>query len=738
MMTNRYFIIFFLSVLVAFCGVEILHAQDTAKFEKPYYPYPLPLTNTYPQKIDSSIFFHPRMMQPIIGFGPGILTFYGDVSDKFTLAPSLSRLGYHLTVSEHLKPYLLLSIRAMFGTLGANERGPRYNNFQSTIRSGGMNLSYNFDNFLPKKRLIDPFILTGLEYFEYLSKTDLFDAAGNKYYYWSDGSIMNLPENDPNASNAHTLVKDYKYETDIRKLNKELFGKYPERSFAVPVGVGFTMHLHPRWDFKLGATMHFTFTDYIDGVTPANKGVGKGDSKNDKFLETYFTISFHIFNPSKATEYESPLTDAELLALENEDTDGDGVTDFKDDCQGTPPGISVNVAGCPADDDGDGIPNYLDKEVNSPAGAFIDANGVGMDDSTIARNWREWSDSTNQYVAYNIITNPPAVATEGWTKKRDATIVYSDHGPNRSLVVLLGKYKEGIPPAEMGKLLSIPDVKSNLQPDSTTAYTTGSFNKSADAEKRKQELIAAGFPNAKVMLRNKDGSLSEATSEVLAGFKGEGTKEPIVVKGEDKNKVSNQGGGHEIVYRVQLGAYSKKLSASVFKNAGQIIVLKTEDGLYKYISGGFYSIQDALKEREDLVKKGYSNAFVVAYKNNKRVPLSSASDGLVQPKNENIEETKTPKSAIDKNLVSFRVQVGAFVNEPPADVLQKMSKIPGLEKKKKSTGVTQYVAGKFNDMKEAQKFKEEIITKYGMHDAFLVAFFKDEMISMQEAMELLK
>ena len=34
--------------------------------------------------------------------------------------------------------------------------------------------------------------------------------------------------------------------------------------------------------------------------------------------------------------------------------------------------------------------------------------------------------------------------------------------------------------------------------------------------------------------------------------------------------------------------------------------------------------------------------------------------------------------------------------------------------------------------------QEEIIKKYEIPDAFLVAFFKDEMISMQEAMELLR
>ncbi len=692
-------------------------------------------------------------MQPIIGAGPSMLTFFGDVGDK-SFAPSIGRMGFNVSLSEYISRSLLFSARAMYGTLAGNETGARNINFESTIRSGGLHIAYNFDNFLPRKRRIDPFVLTGIEYFEYLTKTDLYDASGNPYYYWSDGSIMSIDENDPNAVNAVPLIRDYTYETDIRKINNPLFGKYSEHSFAVPVGVGVNLHLAPRWNFKLGATMHMTFTDYMDGVTKTNKGTGKGDGNKDNFLETYFTLTFDLFNPKPP--YITPVSDADLLALADADTDGDGVIDFKDSCQGTPPGVAVDLKGCPLDTDGDGKPDYVDKEINSPAGSIVDNDGIAMNDSTIARKWHIWSDTANQYIVYDTIFNPMAAAGAGWNSggghtghdanqtpghdaihngndkghepARDATIVY-----RRELVVELGAYKEGVPPTEMGKLLSVPDVKSSMLPDSSTAYTAGSYDKTSDANKRRDEMIAAGFPNAKVMVRNKDGALVEPTADILAGFKGNGSKpknsketvEPVNTKGS-------------VVYRVQLGAYSKKLSSSVFKNAGAMMELKTEDGLYKYMSGSYPSIQDALQQRDELLKKGYSGAFVVAYKDSKRVQLSSVSGGVIQPKNENIEETKTPKSAIDKKLISFRIQVGAFVNDPPADIQKKLNSIPGLEKKKKSSGVTQYVAGRYNNYQDAQKFRDEISKKYGVSDAFTVAFFKEEMISVQEAIELTK
>jgi hypothetical protein len=319
--------------------------------------------------------------------------------------------------------------------------------------------------------------------------------------------------------------------------------------------------------------------------------------------------------------------------------------------------------------------------------------------------------------------NPPAVATEGWQKGRDATIVY-----RRELVILIGNYKEGVPPSEMSKLLSVPDVRSSMQPDSSTSYVAGSFSKLKEAEKRRDEMKASGFPNSKVMVLNKDGSLSEPTADLLAGIKDAGIKYNLPPGIDSKG----------VVFRVQLGAFSKKLSASVFKSAGQMIVLKTEDGLYKYVTGGFYTIQDALEERSRLVKKGYSTAFIVAYKDGKRVPLSSVSGGIVVPKNENLEEPKTPTSSIDKNLVYLSVQVGAFASDPPADLAEKFSKIQGLEQRKRPSGINQYLAGKFQNYEEAKRFRDELIQKYGIQGAFLVAFFKEDMIPVQEAVELLK
>jgi hypothetical protein len=228
------------------------------------------------------------IVTPTIGLGVGTFSFYGDLYDKHFQMPMVGRMAYDLTLSQPLNDAFQLNFYALFGKLGANERLAANNrnlNFESQIRAGGVYMQYNFDHFLPKKRSASPYISLGFESFEFLSKTDLKDASGNPYYYWADGSTRSRDQYDANAANSIELHRDYKYESDIRELNLDGFGKYQERSFAIPVGIGTMFKINDFFSFKMGATMHFTFTDYIDGVTEKSVGIRKGNRKKPKNLK---------------------------------------------------------------------------------------------------------------------------------------------------------------------------------------------------------------------------------------------------------------------------------------------------------------------------------------------------------------------------------------------------------------------------------------------------------------------
>ncbi|MDJ0805815.1 MAG: OmpA family protein, partial [Gammaproteobacteria bacterium] len=73
----------------------------------------------------------------------------------------------------------------------------------------------------------------------------------------------------------------------------------------------------------------------------------------------------------------------EVAAVEELDSDGDGVPDSRDKCPDTPKGVEVDENGCPKDADGDGVPDYLDKCPGTPAGTKVDAQGCEIIDDLV-------------------------------------------------------------------------------------------------------------------------------------------------------------------------------------------------------------------------------------------------------------------------------------------------------------------------------------------------------------------
>ncbi len=720
---------------------------------------PLPADTPSSKEKPSSEF----IFKPTIGLGTGLFSFYGDLYTKHFQAPMTSRIGYDLSVSQHFTEYLQFNFYVLFGKLGANERYTDNNrnlNFESQIRVGGVNLLYDFGNFLPKDRTASPYITLGIESFEFLSKTDLYDAHGNRYYYWTDGTVRNLDEKDPNAATAVMIHRDYTYESDIRQMNLDGFGKYPERSWAIPIGAGAMFKINDYWDFKIGATMHFTFTDYIDGVSAKSVGDRVGNSKNDKFMMTSFSLHYNLgLKKNDIVPEEDNYNDVDFLALEQDDQDKDGVLDAKDSCQGTPAGVAVDAKGCPLDDDDDGVPNYKDDEINSPVGAFVDIKGVQLSDSLIAYQYNYYMDSTGAF----------------------AKVEVHDHNGNsmynslyqKEYSVELGTFKKGLSPELMTKFLSVNDIASDKIDDSTTIYKAGKFNSLLDAEKRRQELVTEGITNVKVVYKqngkyydapaatsntvpgnnlssndndqvakNKDltitnnDKVTDKKDQVTNHSKEEVTNKMHQTKNNDQQTTDNTSNTKGVILRVQLGAYSRRLSKNVFKNVNDVIEIQTEDGLYKYMSGSFTSFDAAGKHKVELLLKGYQGAFITAYKDGKHVSLKEAG-AVAANKNDQLEHTEKAVSGVDKKLVVFKIQLGVFKSEPPADQQAKFDKLKGIKKDMTPTGLYRYTVGSFNDYKAAEAFKDNIV-KNGIEDAFIVAFFNNEYISIQEARELLK
>ena len=99
---------------------------------------------------------------------------------------------------------------------------------------------------------------------------------------------------------------------------------------------GLRFRLSDAVALDLQTSQHYPFTERTDDL------YGKPD---DKLYDRFLLHSLGL-----------------TVALgQAKDEDGDGVSDKKDKCPGTPKGVAVDPTGCPLDKDGDGVPDYQDK-----------------------------------------------------------------------------------------------------------------------------------------------------------------------------------------------------------------------------------------------------------------------------------------------------------------------------------------------------------------------------------------
>ena len=105
-------------------------------------------------------------------------------------------------------------------------------------------------------------------------------------------------------------------------------------------------------------------------------------------------------------------------------------------------------------------------------------------------------------------------------------------------------------------------------------------------------------------------------------------------------------------------------------------------------------------------------------------------------KKEILNETKNIVNAFDKSLVSYKVQLGIVRTEgSDPDFSEKIKTLKDVHKEATITGLIRYTVGDYKSYNEAVKMKN-VLLQQGFTDAFVIATFKGQLISIQEANEL--
>ena len=241
-------------------------------------------------------------------------------------------------------------------------------------------------------------------------------------------------------------------------------------------------------------------------------------------------------------------------------------------------------------------------------------------------------------------------------------------------------------------------------------------------------------------------------------------------------------------FRVQVGAFRRPVREDVYREFTPVSGQKLNNGLIVYMAGYFNNSSDAVGAQKTIRSIGYSDAFIVAYCNDERLPFwkgkeyerngtclasnrneliainvensnanisSSESVGqssraeengsLVNKENNNKTESENTNqqmrieqhgsqvvSGINVSGLFYTVQVGAFNRKIRAGELTQLQELNYYL----SSGLYRYSSGKFESIDEARERQKEVVS-LGISDAFIVAFYNGDRISIQKSKELL-
>lgn len=129
------------------------------------------------------------------------------------------------------------------------------------------------------------------------------------------------------------VVRPYLYLGVGGIMHESIFGLKERFDYALPsFGGGLNIALGNVVSLQLEESFMYTTTDVIDHTV--------GGGNNDGYLYHKAGLTFNLGK--------------------KQDEDKDGVSDKKDKCANTPPGVAVDAVGCPLDRDADGVADYLD------------------------------------------------------------------------------------------------------------------------------------------------------------------------------------------------------------------------------------------------------------------------------------------------------------------------------------------------------------------------------------------
>lgn len=173
------------------------------------------------------------------------------------------------------------------------------------------------------------------------------------------------------------------------------------------------------------------------------------------------------------------------------------------------------------------------------------------------------------------------------------------------------------------------------------------------------------------------------------------------------------------LYGVQIGSNLNPSPTASYSSLKNIDVFIDNQGIIRYVVGHFSYRKQAESLLESLIDKGFKDAFVVNVNDERKY-----SNEVISYNNVNL------RSGI-RGGVEFYVQLGAFKDTVPKELLEMYLEVDGIHEIKKDE-MTVLVIGAFEHYQEALNKKDEV-SLVGFDDSFIVAYNRGKKVPLNEA-----
>ncbi len=326
--------------------------------------------------------------------------------------------------------------------------------------------------------------------------------------------------------------------------------------------------------------------------------------------------------------------------------------------------------------------------------------------------------------------------------------------------VQIGAFKK---PIQQSLFKGMNPLNGETTPSGVIRYTAGLFKEVSPANTAKDKIKGLGYRDAFVVAfyNGKRISYDEGLALLKQGIS---ASEPVLVKKEahSTNEISKVNPTENrtkktesfnnnpettivkttdiatvtgLVYTIQVGVYSKPVSAAQLFNIGSLYTETMNNGFKRYTSGAYTDINEAMKAKEEIVSKGIKDAFIIVFKDGKRM---TGNDVAATSRTQTSTGKPDKTERIVPQDIIFKVQLGAYRGEVPIAVANKIIAIAsgGVNISKDESGMTLYTIGNYKTYAEAVKMKDQLVSE-GLSDSFVVAYNKTERLDVEEAKRIL-